>query len=487
MKTTTTSAIPAATSAGRRQFLRAAAGLSALAGPFSGSVGTPLALGLTGLAAMASQSASAANLGGPYRAIVCLFMNGGNDSHNWVVPTDAASYAEYAAVRRELAVPLANLQPLTQTGQAAGRSFGMPAELAPLRAWYESGRASVVANVGPLQRPTTLADYRAGIQLPAKLYSHNDQQSTWQSLSPEGSRSGWGGRMGDLLMSANQQPLFTAVSASGNAVFLSGSTVVQYQIGSNGPISPRGLGSSWVHGSSTAGNTLYRTLASNGSTPMHAEYTRVMQRSIAAGAALTTAFANANVPAIPATPVMPGEAATLANDRLARQLRLVAQMIAAGQTLGMRRQIFMVSVGGFDTHANQSRDLPVLMARVAQGIDYFMQSMNTMGLLDNVTLFTASDFGRTLISNGDGSDHGWGAHHFMVGGGTRGGTIHGTFPLTALRTSTDAGSGRLLPEVSVTELAASLGGWMGLTRAEQEQVLPNLPAFGTRLAPMMNA
>lgn len=476
------------TSPGRRAFLRAASGLTAAAaGQGASHFSAPLAMSLAGLAAMASQSSRAATTSGPYRAVVCVFLAGGSDTHNWVVPTDATGYAQYAAVRRELAWPQANLQALTRSDQAAGRTFGMPLELAPLRTWYESGRAGIVANIGPLQRPITLAEYKAGIDLPSKLFSHNDQQSTWQSLSPEGARSGWGGRMGDILMSANQQPLFTAVSAAGNAVFLSGSQVVQYQVGTSGPVAPRALNSTWVHGSSTAGTVLRRTLASTGDNPLQAEYTRVMQRAITADATIRTALAATTVPAIPTTPIMPTGGATLDNDGLAKQLRMVAQMIGAGQTIGMKRQVFMVSMGGFDTHANQMRDQPVLMARVAQSIDYFMNAMRTMGLLDNVTLFTASDFGRTLNSNGDGSDHGWGSHHFIVGGGARGGTIHGSFPETALKTSTDVGSGRLLPQVAVTELAAHLGGWMGLSRAEQEQVLPNLPAFGTRLPAMMNA
>ena len=294
------------TSPGRRAFLRAATGLSAAAGragrqPLQRPAGDePGGPGRR----WPPRAASAATTSGPYRAVVCLFLAGGSDSHNWVVPTDATGYAQYAAVRRELAWPQANLQTLTRSGQAAGRTFGMPAELAPLRNWYESGRAGIVANVGPLQRPITLAEYKAGTDLPAKLFSHNDQQSTWQSLSPEGARSGWGGRMGDILMSANQQPLFTAVSAAGNAVFLSGSQVVQYQVGTNGPVAPRALGSTWVHGSSTAGTVLRRTLASTGDNPLQAEYTRVMQRAITADATIRTALAATTVPAIPTTPIM---------------------------------------------------------------------------------------------------------------------------------------------------------------------------------------
>ncbi len=475
------------TSQSRRHFLRAAAGLSA-AGATS-HFSTPLAISLAGMAALASQSSSAANVSGPYRALVCLFMNGGSDSHNWVVPIDATGYAQYANARRELAWPLANLQPISAAGQDAGRAFGMPTQLQPLRNWYEAGRAAVVANVGPLKRPITKAEYQAGTDLPAKLFSHNDQQSTWQSLSPEGARSGWGGRMGDILMSANQQPMFTAVSAAGNAVFLSGSAVTQYQVGTNGPVKARALDSNWVLGSNTAGQVLRTTLAAPGDSALQAEYTRVMQRSISADVMLQTALANANLPAIPAEVINPagGGTATLDRDSLARQLRMVGQMIAAGQTLGMRRQVFMVSIGGFDTHANQMRDQPVLMARVAQSINYFLSAMNTVGLLDNVTLFTASDFGRTLTSNGDGSDHGWGSHHFIAGGGVRGATIHGRFPTTAVGTSDEVGSGRLLPNLAVTELAASLGGWMGLSRSELELVLPGLTGFGTRAPIMMNA
>jgi uncharacterized protein (DUF1501 family) len=158
-------------------------------------------------------------------------------------------------------------------------------------------------------------------------------------------------------------------------------------------------------------------------------------------------------------------------------LRIVAQMIAAGTGLGMRRQVFMVSVGGFDTHANQRRDQPLLMARVAHSMDWFLTALQGAGLLDRTTLFTASDFGRTLTSNGQGSDHGWGAHHFIAGGAVKGRQIYGHFPITALGTATDVDNGRLLPTVSVTEYAATLGRWMGLSRSELGTVLPNLGNF----------
>lgn len=463
--------------ASRRQFFRAVQGLSAAAAAQGFSA--PLAMSLSGLAAMSAQSSHAASVGAPYRALVCLFMAGGNDAHNWIVPTDAEGYASYSAVRRELAWPADKLLPLSVAGQAAGRSFGVPTELQPLRDLYEAGRAAIVANVGPLQRPLGKAEYLAGLDLPSKLFSHNDQQSAWQSLSPEGARSGWGGRMGDLLMAANAYPLFTAVSASGNAVFLSGSSVAQYQVGLDGPVPVQPLrAGSWAAGASPqAAAVLRRSLAEMGDTPFQREYTRVTERSLAAEAVLSAALQQTTVAALPAA---------IAQDNLARQLRIVARLIAAGQGLGMRRQVFMVSVGGFDTHANQMRDHPGLMARVAQSTAAFMAALDGLGLANNVALFTASDFGRTLVSNGSGSDHGWGGHHLVVGGSVRGRSMVGRFPVTALGTDDDVGSGRLLPGIGVVELAANLGGWMGLSATELASVLPTLSAFGNRLPPLLN-
>ena len=436
-----------------------------------------LSLPMAGLAALAAQSSQAANVAGPYKAIVCLFMHGGCDTHNWVVPTDPTGYAQYAAARGELAWPLARLQPISTTGQAAGRSFGMPEELAPLRKWYESGQAAVVANVGPLVRPITKAEFKAGVGLPSKLFSHNDQASTWQSLMPEGAPSGWGGRMGDILMSANAYPVFTAVSAAGNAVFLSGSSVTQYQMGSDGPVQIAGM-TAPMFGANAAPAILHRQLATGSNNPLQAEYTRVLQRGISTSSVLQSALPGVAVPAIPTT-VLPsgGGNTTLDKTSLARQLRTVAQLVGAGPGLGMRRQVFMVSMGGFDTHANQMRDQPGHMAQVAHAVDYFITTLAGMGLLNNVTLFTASDFGRTLLSNGDGSDHGWGSHQFVAGGNVRGRNIHGRFPTTTLGTEDDLGSGRLLPAHSVSQLAAPLGRWLGLSAGEVASVLPGLGNF----------
>ena len=465
------------TSPARRHFLRSLSAVAGSAGLPARSL--PWVGQLAGLAALASQTSQAADLSGGYRALVCVFLQGGSDHQNWVVPIDASGFRDYTAARGELAWSADRLQAISSSGQGAGRAFGMPQELAPLRKWYEAGQAAIVANVGPLIRPLTVAEAKAGIGLPSKLFSHNDQASTWQSLSPEGARSGWGGRMGDILMAANAYPVFTTVSASGNAVFLSGATVNQYQVGLDGPTVPTALQTTQLFGSGTATGSINRLLNASNNDSIQGEYTRVLQRGLTASTVLKSSLASANVPAIPATPITLGNGLkiTLDNDSLTRQLRMVARMIAAAQTLGIRRQVFMVSMSGFDTHANQMRDQPAHMMQVAHALDYFLSAISSLGLANNVTTFTASDFGRTLLSNGDGSDHGWGNHHFVAGGAVRGRNIYGRFPVTALGTGDDMGSGRLLPTSSVSQMAAPLCRWMGLTAYEIGDVLPGIANF----------
>lgn len=468
--------------ASRRAFLSAASGLAAAG---LGRHATPLALQLAGVGSLAASQARAASTDG-YKALVCLFLHGGNDSHNWVVPLDGANYASYAAARGALAIPQSRLQSLSTPGQASGREFGMPSELAPLRERYEAGQCAVLANVGTLVRPVTKADFQAGVGLPSKLFSHNDQQSMWQSLQPEGARNGWGGRVADALMAANQQSVFTAIAANGNTVFLSGTQVTPYAVGQNGPVPINPAQPGW-HAGSTAVPGALRAMINNAGSPndFQAEYLRVVKRSLDASNTLQTALSATSVPSLPTVPLnlAAGGTLNLAAEPLARQLRVVANMIAAGPSLGMRRQVFMVGLGGFDCHAFQMRDQPLQMARVAQSVAWFMDTLQTLGLLNQVTLFTASDFGRTLVSNGDGCDHGWGSHHLVLGGAVRGRQILGNFPVTALGTDTDVGSGRLLPTTSVTQLASSLSGWMGLSSTEQQVVLPNLGSFagGPRL------
>lgn len=434
-----------------------------------------LATALAATGVLATQRASAASTSGAYKALVCLYLAGGNDSHNWLVPVDAEGHSDYRESRGNLALALTQLRAITSTGQANGRAFGMPLELEPLRTLYEAGRCAWVANVGALNRPMTKADFLAGRHLPYRLFSHNDQASIWQSLQPEGAQAGWGGTMGDLFMGANGTPAFTAVSTCGNAVFLSGNQLVPYQIGASGVVGFKPLEQALLHGSPAAAAALRHVMKTTGSADHSTEYSKANTRALDALAGLKTALAATASPILPSTTfyLPSGAGVRLSTDSLAHQLRTVAHLIAAAPRLGMQRQVFMVSLGGFDTHANQLSSHALLTARVAHSVGWFMNSLGNLGLQNNVTLFTASDFGRTLSSNGQGSDHGWGSHQMVVGGAVNGRRIYGRMPELALGGPEDVGSGRLLPSTGITPYAATLARWMGLSDSEVALVFPD--------------
>ena len=444
--------------AGRRQFLHTAGALSIL------GAGSPLALNLAGIGAAAAQAAPA-----DYRALVCVFLFGGNDQSNTVIPFDTAEYDAYRSARPSIARQAADLVSLGAADAQGGRSFALPKELAPLAALHSQGKAAIVANVGPLVVPTSKTEYRnATVPLPPKLFSHNDQQSVWQSSAAEGSTVGWGGRFGDLLAASNANATFTAISVSGSAVFLSGQRILQYQVGTGGPVNISALSGN-LFGSPAAAATLRTLLTAGRPHLFENELARVTTRSIDAAAALGAALNGA--PAL-ATPFD-------ATNSLAQQLRMVAQIISVRQAIGAKRQVFFVSLGGFDNHDSLLDTQPGLHAAVAGAIDSFYKATVELGVAANVTAFTASDFGRTLISNGDGSDHGWGAHHFVVGGAVRGG-IYGHFPTVALNTNEDLGSGRLLPTTAVVQYAATLARWFGVPSGNLVDALPQLTNFSDR-------
>ena len=445
--------------ASRRAFLKQASTLS-LAG-----VAAPWALNL---AAMAEASAANAT---DYKALVCVFLYGGNDYANTVVPYDAASHALYqqfrpsfAYARNSLAATL--LTPAAAPLDSAGfaHQYALAPELSSLMPIFNAGKLGVMLNIGTLVQPTTKLQYtNKSVKLPPKLFSHNDQQSVWQSSSPEGATSGWGGRMGDLFQAGNTNATFTCVNVSGNAVYLSGKTAVQYQVSTSGSVPLTGLKSP-LFGSGAASAAL-RTLITEPRTHLlENEYNRVSRRSIEANDVLTTALAGA--PAL-STPFPTGNA-------LADQLKLVARMISAAPALGQKRQVFFVSLGGFDNHDGMLTDHPGLMTKLGEAMAAFYSATSELALAGQVTSFTASDFGRTLTGNSDGSDHGWGSMHFVMGGAVNGKRFYGTAPVVANGGPDDVGQGRLLPTTSVEQLAATLGSWLGVSDSELLSLLPNL-------------
>ena len=496
-------------SASRRLFLRHVGTLSAL-----GTVGAPLALNLAAMGSAAAQTA------GDYKALVCVFMFGGNDAFNMVLPTDTASWSAYTSVRRQEGEPIALLPagtarnaasssvlerlggvlPIAPT-RAQGRSFALHPAMGALQTLFDTDkRLAIVANVGPLKMPTTKAQFAlASHPKPANLFSHNDQQNTWQSFAPEGATLGWGGRMADLLAAGTglnmQQAMFTSISAAGNAVWLTGDTVRQYQVSPKGAIRMGARSNGKIFESLEVTAALERIARQPRSSHMlEQDLAAVAARSLDAEALLRGALPPATDAAFAGSLEYVDPASTSgasATNPLAQQMQIVARMIHAGRSgaLGVRRQVLFVSLGGFDTHDKQNSNHAKLMAQLAHGLAWLDTSLGSMGARSDVTAFTASDFGRTFTSNGDGTDHGWGSHHFVMGGAVRGGDLYGNFPVLGAKNANDNNfdsspnqlqNGALLPEVAVNQLGATLAKWFGVVDSLLNGVFPNLGAFSTR-------
>ena len=435
---------------------------------------------------LAAMGEAAAFSGDDYKAMVCVFLYGGNDYANTVVTYDEASHRRYADIRAAGAgsaaggivlsrAALANtvLKPAQALPQ--GRQYALHPSMPNLAGLFNSGQAGVQLNVGPLVVPLTRQQFESqAYPMPPKLFSHNDQQSLWQSSSPEGSTIGWGGRLGDIAMPSNSQSLFTCISVTGNSVFLSGQDALQYQCSTSGAIKVRALqnndGFFGNHAEMRA--TLLNMIQQNRSHVLQNEYNNVMRRALAAEGKVSSALSSVNL------------GTAFADNNLSRQMRMVARLIGARQRLGVKRQVFMVSLGGFDLHDNLVARQPGLLQEVDQAISTFYKATVELGVSDKVTTFTASDFGRTLTSNGNGSDHGWGSHHFLVGGAVKGARFYGEAPPVSASDSKDpqdqwhVGQGRLLPRTSTDQFAATLGRWFGVEEGELAQILPNLRNFG---------
>ncbi|CAM3266806.1 Tat pathway signal protein [Sphingomonas antarctica] len=444
----------------RRAFLKrsGAMGIAGAAAPF-----------VTNLAAIGEAAAATAS---DYKALVCIFLYGGNDYANTLPPYDQASYDLYFAERANIAHARANLTATALTPTVAlpgGRQYALAPTMTSLLPIWTAGKMATVLNVGTLVRPTTKTQYQqASVPLPPKLFSHNDQQSYWQASSPEGAASGWGGRLGDLFQSGNGTASLTCISVAGNAVYLTGKAAVQYAIGTNGPVALNA--SSSLYGSATASSALKSLMtATNATNNLANEHGKVAGRSLDLYAQVSGALAG--VPA--------GNFTTFpAGNSLADQMKMVARMVAVSQELGAKRQVFFVSLGGFDLHDALVAKHGGLVGQVADAMAAFYNATVTLGVADKVTAFTASDFGRTLTSNDDGSDHGWGSHHFVVGGAVKGGRFYGTAPAVGNNTADDVGQGRLVPTTSVDQYGATLASWFGVSASDLPTVLPNIGNYG---------
>ena len=467
-------------------------------------------LGGFGLSLAAMGPAAAANTTG-YKALVCLFLFGGNDAYNTLLATDSESWNAYSAARQAgtegiaLAAPgvppkssaslharLGGVLPIDPLN-AQGRTLAVHPVLTGVRELFGAQRLAFVSNVGPLSGPTTKAGFLAGTApRPPKLFSHNDQQSVWQAFSTEGATRGWGGQMADRMLGGNGRAMFTSVSLNGSAVWLSGQTARQYQLSPAGSIHVGGSDGKTFNSSAVQETMLSIMRNARSTSVAEREHAAVVGRSVEADALL-----RGTLPAVGAGPWGTGGLAAGAMDPLlqfkdpetgalmvnpaAQQLQAVARMIAARSALGMSRQVFFVGLGGFDTHDTQQQRHTRLMAQLNHALAYFDNVTTQMGVAELVTTFTASDFGRTFAANGDGCDHGWGGHHIVMGGAVRGGDVYGKLPVYGLSdgkggfTSDDQlEAGALLPSTSVEAYGATLGKWFGLSDSELLAVLPNL-------------
>ncbi len=447
----------------RRRFLKQGGALaaSAVAG----------ALGRFGI------DAANAQLANGYQALVCVFLFGGNDSNNMVVPyTD---YDQYAAVRTTASnTAIAQGSLLQFNAPRAGRAFGFHPSLAPLKAVYDIGRLAVIANVGTLVAPLTKADYQANRNRPPNLFSHSDQQAAWQGLIPGARlRTGWGGRLADRLTVVNAgQQVPTLVSVAGSQIFGNGFGTTPFVIPANGGAIVSGQGGDAVSKARYA--ALKALLATGSSNRVVQGAADVMASSLAANDAANPVLSAALPASIQAAFTVNG---AQLNTNVAQQLKQVARLIEARGTLGVRRQVFFVSQGGYDTHSNTVANQTQLFNQLAPALKAFYDYTVGAGVATDVTTFTMSDFDRTLIGNSSaGTDHAWGGHALVMGGAVRGGDLYGTFPALVPAGPDDSGkNGAWIPTTAVDQVAATLGKWFGIPGTDLATIFPNLPRFAS--------
>ena len=444
----------------RRRFLTHSCGLGVAAATSST---TALTLGLT-------RSVAASTTDG-YKALVCILLAGGNDSYNMLLPYDQDQYDEYAKIRSDLALGYDSLLPLSKE-TTDGRSYALHAGIDEIRQIYEAGNLAFVSNVGTLIEPVDVEAIKARkAKLPLGLFSHSDQIAQWQSaISYRRSSSyGWGGRMADLLDPDPANGLSMNISLAGTNLFQTGAKVNPYTIFNRGD----GANTVWSFPELwTNGIDIHAVvrdlLGVEEENMLRREYSRRLKRAMDNRDTIVNAIRSA-----------PEFETQFSDNYFSATLRQIARVIGARNVLGQGRQTFFVQYGGWDHHFNvvgyQETMLPVL----SKGLDEFRSALQELGEFDNVTTFTISDFGRTLTSNGQGSDHGWGGHHMIMGGAVKGGTMYGTYPELSESSPLDVGRGIYIPTTAVEQYFAELAMWFGVSPNDLDEVLPAVRNFYT--------
>lgn len=437
---------------------------------------TNLALGAclgAGLDVISLPAAQAANVNG-YKALVCVYLAGGNDSYNMFVPRSASAHSDYAAARRFLALPRGQILPVSPSTYSDGQDYGFHPLMRESQRLFDTGRMAVIANVGSLVRPLSKQEYEdESAPLPKQLFSHNDQTDSWLAADARGSAGlGWAGKTVDIMYPNGAPQPSPSISVGGNSVWQTGRRVRSFEIH---PTNAAGSQHLPYHPGPLKLRDAFRTMhqrAANQNSPFFREHAETLGRAEAFGNSINSALE-----------FSPQYSNSFPQDLLGFQMRMVANLIAVRDRLdtNMNRQIFFVRIGGWDTHSEQAEPESNVHGNLLRQLDLalsaFDSAVTELGVQDSVTAFTATEFGRTLIPNGSGTDHGWGGHSLVMGGAVRGGDIYGQMPLISVDSQDAINGGRMIPTLSVDQYSATLARWFGLNNAELASVFPNLGNF----------
>ena len=438
----------------RRSFLKMSARLAAL-GVTAAGLGPSRSLFVRDVKAAAPVT--------DYKALVCCYMFGGNDSNNMIVPVDTARFTAYTTARGNMALAPSRL--LAPFPDAAGNPYALHQAMPELTSLYATGRVAFVLNMGALNRPLTKEQYEQGVSRPPNLFSHSDQTTQAQAGTSTSVFTGWGGRLLDIFGATDS---LSAVSVSSPALFLEGQDVRSNVIPPGASLGLSGMNISPSSAADARRQAVNAMVLLDSGNPVREAHNRQFEDGLQLADTLT---ANGNLPPF---------GATFPNTGFGNQLREVARLIRVRSQMGPGRQVFFCSIGGFDTHASQDGAHTTLLTQVSQGLSAFALATLSLGLANSVTTFTQSEFSRTMQSNGTGTDHAWGAHQIVVGGAVRGG-IYGQMPDFTLDGPSDASTDRgvWIPTIASSQFGATLGKWFGANPGELAVAFPSLSQFPT--------